>query len=436
MAFGTTGVIDDFDRANSANLGANWTTPLRTSDITPIIDTNSATNGPGTSLASGAYYSVATYGPDMEAFADLTPSGADLAQHQVYVRVTGSGATACGYEVIYTVNVASPDSLRIGRVDNGVVTFLSSTFYFTNEILSGDFIGIEAIGTTISAYFKRSADLWGNAYITLTDSTYTAAGAIAIRLNISGAAGIGGRFRSLRGGTTTSTAPPVPTFPTTSLLDDFNRADGALGANWSNKILASDSANMSILSNTLRGSDATSSAYWSASQFGPDIEAYLTYSTASSSGTYIYAKMQNPNVSGATDGYILGQTASVFLLRIDNDVNTSLTPSISLVPANGDSLGIRIEGSRVSLWYKPSGGVWTERAASEDSTYTSAGYIGIKEFATALRFDDFGGGTKVPLGDAAEVYLKLCPSSVDQGPGDFYNIPGLFDETLLLKAWF
>ena len=64
-------------------------------------------------------------------------------------------------------------------------------------------------------------------------------------------------------------------FPTTPVLDNFNRANGAIGANWGGYASA-----FSIASNQL---DVTAGGFdtytiWNATSFGADQEAYITFS--------------------------------------------------------------------------------------------------------------------------------------------------------------
>jgi hypothetical protein len=63
-------------------------------------------------------------------------------------------------------------------------------------------------------------------------------------------------------------------FPAASVLDDFNRANGGIGNNWSGYTLS-----FSISSNQLavNASGNETGVYWNSVSFGADQEAYFTF---------------------------------------------------------------------------------------------------------------------------------------------------------------
>jgi len=76
--------------------------------------------------------------------------------------------------------------------------------------------------------------------------------------------------------TPTETPTPTPTvtpsgsaFPSTGILDDFNRADGSLGSTWSGS-----TAGYAIASSQL--SVGEGDVFWNAARFGVDQEAFVT----------------------------------------------------------------------------------------------------------------------------------------------------------------
>jgi len=79
--------------------------------------------------------------------------------------------------------------------------------------------------------------------------------------------------RGPAGARTAATAAGGFVLPSTPVLDTFNRANGALGANWVQ--LASDIGQLTIQSNVARSpSGATVASVWAPAQFGPDSEVY------------------------------------------------------------------------------------------------------------------------------------------------------------------
>ena len=66
-------------------------------------------------------------------------------------------------------------------------------------------------------------------------------------------------------------------FPTTSVLDNFNRADGGIGSNWT-----SPSNSWEVVSNKAR-QNSGEWVYWNATNFGNDQEVFVTLDTLQTS---------------------------------------------------------------------------------------------------------------------------------------------------------
>jgi len=197
-------------------------------------------------------------------------------------------------------------------------------------------------------------------------------------------------------------------FPTTAVIDNFNRADGQAsftGGGWTNQIEGANSGTLTIVSNQLavfsNGAGEASSAWYNTSTYGADCEVYCTVPVKAGAGnpTELYARVQSPG-SAAIDGYRVrlwddAGTDFFDVSRTDNGANTVLGATISQEYAAGDSFGMSIIGSTIEVWYKPSAGAWTSLGTRTDSTYSSAGYLGVGMWFSTGRVDDFGGGTVV-----------------------------------------
>ena len=214
-------------------------------------------------------------------------------------------------------------------------------------------------------------------------------------------------------------------FPTLGVLDTFNRANGALGANWSGctstGIYRIDGNNVQVRSNG-------GFIYWNASSFGANQEAYMTFSKVVPSATEhdLLLKVRNFPTTCTNPG----GTASAIEVLYDpnaNPVNSrvqvwTLTPSSSPSPgwrlratftgvnfANGDVLGARTYTDGTVIVYKngtsigmvnvtlPTGPV----AGWPTSLASNTGQIGVwfigggpgLAVPNDARFDNFGGGT-------------------------------------------
>ncbi len=188
-------------------------------------------------------------------------------------------------------------------------------------------------------------------------------------------------------------------FPTTPILDDFNRGTG-LGANWTQSPIAANplaiSSNQAASSLNDYGTD-----YWNPTQFSGDVEGYFTIPTISTNNNDETTIDIMTDTSANVDGYqfdLLTQTAGtdhLDLYRMDNGVFTQLGSSGLQEVSAGDAIGgARISGF-VQFWYKAAAGAWAMSFQQADSTYTGPANIGITIRRSVTRVDDFGGGLAV-----------------------------------------
>lgn len=208
-------------------------------------------------------------------------------------------------------------------------------------------------------------------------------------------------------------------FPTTGILDNFNRADenplstaGNIGAPIFT-VASGGPQSFKLVSNAIQDdslADGGGSAqmYWDGATFGPGIEVYVKLVTPwqnNSSDFWFWVAGNAENTTGL-DGYqaVVYYSAGTWfytIWRYDNNVGTELTPSAEAGPtlADGDQIGIELSGGTFTYKYKTAAGSWGDASGvstRSDSTYTS-GHIGIsKGFNdTTTSLDDFGGGTIV-----------------------------------------
>lgn len=215
-------------------------------------------------------------------------------------------------------------------------------------------------------------------------------------------------------------------FPTVSVLDDFNRANGAAGSNW---LAAFGDTLPSINSNALKGSaGGWYGAVWAPSgtpaTFSAPQEAVYTATNAdaSSQSLGIVARGASLN-TGSYTGY--GVAIVGGQLRIHKYVSGSfslLASGATITLAAGDKLGIEIVGTSspvsVRLYYAPAG-VWPGSASLtySDSTspITSGGQVGLSWNQTGANSngaDDFGAGTTSAGGDATVTAVPSLAAAV------------------------
>lgn len=195
-------------------------------------------------------------------------------------------------------------------------------------------------------------------------------------------------------------------FPTTGVLDDFNRANGGLGANYTQEPFNDGTGGaLVIASNAIRASAGSSyeGVWYNPATFGPDSEVYMDVVTANPAGFYILClRILQPSNSASTgDGYFIQVDQggpNLKFYRQDNGVSTQLGAADSVTAiASGDKWGVEMIGSTLTA-YRYTAGAWAAYGATRsDGTYTTAGYLGFYIFEGSLVsvFDNFSGGTVV-----------------------------------------
>lgn len=189
-------------------------------------------------------------------------------------------------------------------------------------------------------------------------------------------------------------------FPTTPILDDFNRADNVsnLGSGaWTGDFINGGWPIMGISSNQMYPQSAFKSAYWTNQKFGPNQEVYATFPVAPVSGSNAWVEMivrgNSPNTA-SYNGYLLrGNTVSIFAIRRDvGGVETTTGGSYGTM-ANGDGLGIEANGN-VYRFFQFTAGAWTLLGTVTDSLLpVGGGYVGLAMGnEVTQRADNFGGG--------------------------------------------
>lgn len=214
----------------------------------------------------------------------------------------------------------------------------------------------------------------------------------------------------------------------TSLLDDFNRANGALGSDWT--IGPNATQALSIVSNQAHstGSTRIASIYNVATFTQTEVWAVPVSITGTTTFNWIlFARLQaltgSPDVyalsiSGNIDrcGLIKGNLGGTWSLPIQQTVffNQGNLAATDLVGFRVfDWEGGALPGTRLEAWTKRGAAAWVLEGAWMDMSstrITSAGYAGMGgQYAggtqgSALTFDDFSGGEfsrpSYPLADS------------------------------------
>ncbi len=216
--------------------------------------------------------------------------------------------------------------------------------------------------------------------------------------------------------TSATVAPTSWAFPSTAVLDTFNRINEGPppSSDWSN---LAGKTGLKVLINQLAEDIGVAYedtwGYWSASSFGPDTEAFITIAdVAVDSYTWLWVRF-DPVLSNGYGIQAVKGTSKLRIYRLDDGDRTQLGTDVSQAISSGDSIGISVIGSTISLYYKASGGNWVLKDTQTDSTYSGAGNIAIQcqELSSATKLDDLGGGTLASVGNVTVSPSRLSVAS-------------------------
>jgi hypothetical protein len=316
-------VTDNFDRANGG-LGANWTSltgPFR-------IASNAAESGQGAGGQSRSIWTANNFANNQ--YAEITVANTVSGGSKIGPLVRGQPGADSGY-------YASCDTggAEIFKVVAGTSTSLN---WAGITMAIGDVIRLEVTGSTL--VIKQN----GVTRNTITDSTF--------------ASGYPGIFANFQGRLDNFLAGP------TAAMDDFNRANGGLGANWAAVV----GWNAPVIdTNKVRGVGGgvnQGAAYWAANSFANDqySEATLTDVTTSYAGLCV--RMQ-PGINGYTANIYAANSSSLY--KWVNGVETFLGDfNRAMTLVNGDVMRLEVVGATLTL--KQNG---VTRGTINDSTHTS-----------------------------------------------------------------
>lgn len=181
--FPSTGIIDDFTRADSGTLGASYTAnPLNDGSGDLEVFSNQMRGSGG---GDAVWYNVTTYGPDAENYWSIPTAFAasGISEFKLFARVQSPSAaslTADGYCLFYE-RISAAITVYYERVDNAVETVLGANETVT-ALAAGNKLGFGVSGSTLQAY-RYAGSAW-NAYAGggRTDTTYTTDGYLAVGL--------------------------------------------------------------------------------------------------------------------------------------------------------------------------------------------------------------------------------------------------------------
>ena|GEM_PF-1194677 len=229
------------------------------------------------------------------------------------------------------------------------------------------------------------------------------------------------RLISATAGTPSGAMPN--TFPITSNIDSFNRANGAPGIVW----VGDTTSTFSISSNKLAVSNASTSTLSWKDAFGADQEASVTLSTiqASSGMLALGLKAQdNTQCNNLQVRYLPGSN-KVQVFACSSGTSTQQGADISVGFAAGDKFGARAKSNGTVEVYKNGTLVGSVTVAGSWPYLALGGKIGLgASNASGTIFDDFGGGSlPTPPAASSESYSYDTIGNLTTKAGVNYSYP-------------
>lgn len=360
---------------------------------TPIAERQSVLTNYNLDIASIQVLNAGNQADNVAVWFQLNQNGDD----GVYIGIKAQAGTLSAYQ---------RDSLGVST------TFATATYNATThaywrfryaDIEAGIFVYFEtsANGTDWTTLVSKAlADVIAVTSVQVrfgaeTVATVASPGTIIFdNVNVSAGTMRVGKVSSAAAARGVSLSIPSSNFPTTSVLDNFDRADGAPGANWTTAFGNSDA--LTISSNKITSAVAGFGGMaWNAAQFGPDVEVYATLSTLPGATKSVHLNARFTSLLATANGYYLKVVPSTGVwtfVRDDAGTPVNLGTASQAVSA-GDSIGISIIGSTFTAYYKAAAGSWTAIGNYTDATYGAAGYAGLESADNTARADNFGGGT-------------------------------------------
>ncbi len=240
--------------------------------------------------------------------------------------------------------------------------------------------------------------------------------AVGLKLDAEGSGATSTPTRTPTGpsATPTNTNTPVPplSFPSTGVIDAFNRANGAIGTSWSGR-----TSGYSIASNQLRlNSQGEQDIYWNATTYGADQEVHVTLTTIPSNGTEMGLVLKSQSNTGVNPGLI-----EVLYKPVNKEVQVWTFQSaqswvqrgggIPVTFVNGDQFGARARANGQVEVYRNSTLLGTFNVTGWPN-YSQGGYIGLFMYdSNSAVLDNFGGGTMGSSPTATSTAISPTPTN-------------------------
>lgn len=202
--------------------------------------------------------------------------------------------------------------------------------------------------------------------------------------------------------------------------DNFNRADGGLGANWTN-IGASNFAISSNIANS-GGSTSQTAAYPNTAPGGANCWAEIKFSTLPPGSDLAYLVIRYATTGGG-QGYLARVDGTDLRLQVLSGGSPTLLGSALSLPSTGQALRLEMRGSDLSYYVND-----TLTATRSDGTITGAGDTLMSLISNSAGFDDFAHGllptisSPTPSGTLGTDTTATIGCTTDDSTGTLYVV--------------
>jgi hypothetical protein len=207
------------------------------------------------------------------------------------------------------------------------------------------------------------------------------------------------------------------TFPNTPVLDTFNRANGAIGSNWTQPVRTGDGTATINTNVAIATSGNYGSIMWNPTTFAARQEAFLTIPAACTDFQFagVYLRLSSPGASYNT--YTVSADLSFnYVTRGISGTPTLLSTVAYTALVPGDVFGGSIDnvGADIVITIYKNGAVlrtYTDTGAiASFPAVAGTGSIGATFFGsgtTTRSIDDFGGGNTPPVTYPTDVPIPM-----------------------------
>jgi hypothetical protein len=191
--------------------------------------------------------------------------------------------------------------------------------------------------------------------------------------------------------TMTHTPNPNQPFPSTGILDNFNRSDGSVGSNWSG-----NTSGYNVQSNQL-DVGTSEDMFWNTTSFGSNQEVFVKLGTVDPAASEIGLVLKSQSNSGFTAGlidvvYIPASNVVEVWTYASSQNWVKRGTSIPVTFVNGDQYGAQASSDGTVRVFR-NGVLLGSRDVTAWPFNANGGYIGLFNLnASNAVLDDFGGG--------------------------------------------